>query len=89
MKLYIVGYGTSGTEKGEGVYTLVAENGEELYSHYCSSAGFAKGDLIKNRPERIKECKQKYGDYEILFLGEDNMTIEELFKKSRTFYKEE
>ena len=88
MKLYIVSYG-DGTQDGEGVYTLVAENGEGLYSHYCSCRGFARGDLIENRPERIKDCKEKYGTYEVLHLGDDEMTNEELFKRNKDFYKED
>ena len=86
MKLYIVSYG-DGMQEGEGGYTLVAENGEGLYSHYCSNCAFAKGDLILNRPERIKECKEKYGNYKVLYLGEDNMTNDELFKRNKEFYK--
>lgn len=47
-KLYIVGP----ADGGDGVYSLIADDGEALASHYCSSAGFALGDLEKNRPER-------------------------------------
>ena len=88
MKLYIVSYGETGTETGEGCYSLIAENGEGLYGHYCSHAGYAKGDLLLNRPNRIEECKNKYGNYELLFLGEDDMTLEELTKRNKQFYKE-
>ena len=88
MKLYIVSYGETGTETGEGCYSLVAENGELLYSHFCSNFTFAKGDLLLNRPNRIEECKNKYGNYELLFLGEDNMTQDELVKRNKEFYKE-
>lgn len=80
MKLYIVSYG-SGQERGEGIYYLISEEGEVLYSHYCSNAGYAKGDLIKDRPERIEECKKRFKEYEVLFLGEDNMTMQELMLK--------
>lgn len=89
MKLYIVSPGESGMERGEGTYCLVAENGETLYSHYCSNIIFAKGDLIEDRPERIIECKKKYGKYEVLFLGDDSMTNEELYKRHLEFNKRE
>lgn len=82
MKLYIVSYGESGKEDGEGIYYLIAESGECLYSHYCSHNGYAKGDLIENRPERIEECNKRYGEYEVLFLGEDDMTMEEIVKRN-------
>lgn len=85
MKLYVVSYG-DGLQKGEGCYSLVAENGEGLYGHYCSNYGFAKGDLILDRPERQKECKEKYGEYEVLFLGDDEMTPEELFSRNKKFH---
>ena len=84
MKLYIVSYGESGKEDDEGTYYLVAENGECLYSHYCSHKGYAKGDLIENRPERIAECEKRFGEYEVLFLGEDDMTMEEIVKRNHT-----
>jgi hypothetical protein len=82
MKLYIVSYGESGKEVGKGTYCLVAENGECLYSHYCFHRGYAKGDLIDRRPERIAECKKRFGEYEVLFLGEDDMTMEEIVKRN-------
>ena len=86
MKLYIVSYGESGKEVGEGYYNLVDENGKGLYNHFCSSASYAKGDLIENRPERIEECKKRYGEYEVLFLGEDDMTMEEIVKRNHDWF---
>ena len=43
------------------IYGLFDENNTLLYSHYCSNDGFAMGDLIKDRPERIEELNNKYG----------------------------
>lgn len=87
-KLYIAGPGGNGIGKGEGVYVLVSEEGETLYSHFCSSAGYAQDDLIGEtyRPDRWKECKEKFGDFEVLFLGEDDMTNEELQKRYNNWY---
>lgn len=31
-------------------------------------------------PETIEECKKKYGEYEVLFLGEDEMNMEKLLE---------
>lgn len=39
--------------------------GTLLYDHLCSSNGFALGDLIARRPERITELKEKYGEFEV------------------------
>lgn len=79
MKLYIVGP----RDGGEGVYSLVAENGECLASHFCSSYGYAEGDLERNRPERQKEWKGRFGSYEVVVIGRDEMTIEELIKRNQ------
>jgi hypothetical protein len=46
MKAYILGHG------GDGVYTLVLENGYLYANHWCSHFGYAAGDLYTQRPER-------------------------------------
>ena len=85
MKLYIVG-----PENGEGgVYTLISEKGEGLASHLCSHKGYAKSDLEARRPERQKEWKKKFGDYEVLSLGEDDMTMEKIRKLNDEFHKDD
>ncbi len=45
----------------EGLYGLVTEAGELLYTHYCSNRGFAYGDLFGNRPERQEELRNRFG----------------------------
>lgn len=85
MKLYIFAnnkyLAPKGTEDIDGLYNLISEDGEILYGHYCSYKHYAKGDLIMNRPERQKECAELYGEYEVLYLGEDDMTLDELVKR--------
>ena len=87
-KLYIVSNSEDGKQNIDGVYYLFAEDGECLYSHWCSSKSYAKGDLIEQRPKRIEECKKEYGEYEVLFLGEDEMTLEQLMELSRKNYSD-
>ena len=82
IKFYIIGP----ENKGEGLYTLVTEKGEGLASHFCSSSGFAIGDLEADRPERQKEWKKKFGKYKVLYLGDDNMTDEKLSKLNKRFH---
>lgn len=84
MKLYIVGEGRNTA------FYLIAETGECLASHFCSHIGFAKSDLHDGRPERQKDYKEKFGDYEVLYLGDDDMTLkrirelnEEWFEKNK------
>ena len=82
MKLYICGNGY------DTIFSLVAETGEGLASHFCSHSGFAKGDLHDRRPERQKKWKERFGDYEILFLGDDDMTEKELIKRNKKWWAE-
>ena len=67
---------------GDGIYTLVAEDGEGLCSHWCSNAGFAEGDLYANRPER-KEMFDKKGITEFVWLKDSGITIDELIKRNK------
>lgn len=80
-KLYIVIQGDPGF-----LYCmLIADHGEVLYSHICSSKGWAKDDLIESRPERIKECNEKYGEgmWEVEYLEDQTeMTDEELLRRN-------
>lgn len=89
MRLYIVSNTEKGTDNIDGIYELVTEKGEFLYSHWCSNKSYARGDLIENRPNRIEECKKRFGDYEVIFLGEDEMTIDKLWEQWRDNNKRE
>lgn len=59
---------------GEGVYVLVDENGKEINHHYCSSRGFAEGDLTTT----FESGKQ--------LLINNNIT--EVFSNNRCVYRE-
>ncbi len=48
MKLYVMNGSKSGKENLDGVYYLMTEDGEALYSHWCSNKYFAIGDLVVN-----------------------------------------
>ncbi len=65
---------------------LVAERGEHLASHICSNSGFAYGDLYKNLPERISEFKERFGEVEVKYINETNITEEELLFRNHSFY---
>lgn len=80
MKLIIV----SPVNAGEGFYQLVTEEGEVLASHFCSSAGFAKGDLIEHRAERKTEYTKRFPEgYEVVFLEESGLTYDELLDRNQ------
>jgi len=87
MKLYIIGTGKDGLGDGDGIYHLLTEEGEALASHLCTNSGFAKSDLLLRRSERIKKYKERFGEITLLFLGDDETTLEELQKLNEKFYK--
>jgi hypothetical protein len=76
-------------DRGEGIYDLITEEGQHLASHYCSTASYSLGDLESRRPERQKEWKAKFGDYQIVYLGDDAMTREELVTRNNLYYEKE
>lgn len=82
MKLYIDGP----DHGGEGAYSILTEEGECLASHFCSHKGYARGDLESNRPERQKEWKERFGDYEVLHIGEDSMTTDKIVELNKQWY---
>jgi hypothetical protein len=71
---------------GEGVYTLVTEDGEGLCSHFCSQAAFAPGDLYSHRPER-KPMFDAKGVTECVWLEDSGLSIEELTARNHAFGK--
>ncbi len=74
------------SDGGEGCYSLVAEDGEGMCSHLCSSSGYAMGDLYSNRPER-KEMFDKKGITEVVYLSESGISKEELLKRNKEYYE--
>lgn len=83
MKLFVVGP----IDGGDGVYNLLTETGEHLASHLCSNASFAREDLESDRPERQKEWKARFGDYEVLFLDEQTeISLEEIQRRNDEWF---
>lgn len=67
-------------------HLLVAETGEHLASHLCSHYGFAHGDLYGDRPERIEEWTKRFGEMEVKFIDDTDMTEEELLEKNKNWW---
>ena len=87
-KLYIVSNSYNGKESINGEYLLVDDTGKALYNHNCSSIRYAKGDLITNVPDRLEECSKIYGyNFKILYLGEDEMTLDKLVELHNKNYE--
>ncbi len=68
-------------------HILVAETGEGLASHLCSCAGFAYGDLYKHRPERIEEWTKRFGEIEVKYIDETDLSIDELIERNKAWYE--
>lgn len=81
MKAYIVGGGMDGTEEVSGVYHLVTADGITWATQWCSSFDWAMKDLYEDRAGLKEDWAAKYGEVEVLRLGEDSMTFERLAKK--------
>lgn len=90
MKLYIVAKGLNKNNPNPGftddLYYLISEEGE-LIDHWISSNKyFAKKDLYIDNLENRRKCKEKFGDnIEIMYLGDDEMTDEELKRRNKEF----
>jgi hypothetical protein len=63
-------------------HILVAETGEHLASHYCSGSVYAYGDLYANRPERIEERTKRFGELDVKYINQTNLTIEEIQERN-------
>lgn len=83
MRLYIVDCGPLSPRGGDHAYALISEVGELLAQHICSDISWAMGDLEGRRPERQAQWRERYGDYEVLYIGDDEMTESELQQRHR------
>ena len=86
---YILGTGKDGLGHGEGVYTLLADDGEFLASHFCSHAGYADSDLWQERPERQAKWKERFGEYKVVWLGDDEMQLTTLLERNKEWAKKD
>ena len=88
MKAYIVSDSIDGMENMGGVYDLITDEGEVLASQWCSGRWFADEDLYHRRPERVKEFTERFGEFNVDFLGCDSMTMKELIALNHKWAKE-
>lgn len=90
--LLVISPGTDFTEYGEmglAMTLLVAETGEVLASHFCSEPGYGMGDLYLNRPERTKEYATRFGEVEVKYINQTNITEEELRRRNKEWFEKE
>lgn len=82
MKAYIVSDTESGCDNIDGIYFLITEFGELLDYHVCSNTRYAWEDLVENS-QVLPDLDE---DIQVVFLGTDNMTNEELHRRNQEFY---
>lgn len=75
---YILGTGQDGMGKKEGLYILIADDGEFLASHFCSHACYADGDLWKNRPERKEKWEKRNVEWAVSKIERMSAEIKQL-----------
>ena len=69
------------------IYTLSLHDALPISSHLCSGYGFAMGDLYENRPERKKEWKKRFGEIDVKFIDDLELTEDELLIRNKAYYK--
>ena len=62
----------------DGIYFLITEFGEVIASHVCSNTRYAWEDLVENS-QVLPELDD---DIQVVFLGTDSMTSDELYRRS-------
>lgn len=73
----------SNSYMGNIFHLLVAETGEGLASHICSHSAYAKGDLYENRPDLIEELRKRFGEVEVKFIDETDITYDQLLERNK------
>lgn len=75
------------TPPGDCCYSiLVAETGELLASHICSSSGFAYGDLYGDRQKRKDKWTERFGEIDVKYIDETDITEEQLLERNKRWY---
>jgi hypothetical protein len=73
----------------EGTFSiLVARTGEHLASHYCSNYSFAYGDLYERRKERIEDWTKRFGELEVKYIDETDLTEEIMHERNEKWFNE-
>lgn len=67
---------------GEGLYVLVADTGERLASHLCSDRSWARNDLVNRRTALQQAWREQFGEYQVVYVGDDTMTRDELVRRN-------
>lgn len=91
MKLYIVSSTPTGKGDINGMYVLISEEGEFFAQHFCSSKNWAMDDLILHNWNLQEKLDNRFGhnNWEVLYLGNDDMTIQKLMELNDQFYGED
>jgi hypothetical protein len=64
---------------------LVADTGEHLAAHFCSNSTFAYNDLYGTRAERKEAWQERFGEVEVKFIDETELSLEELIERNKNY----
>lgn len=88
MKTLLVIAPGNNVQWGDRVFNiLVAETGEHLASHLCSGPGFAYGDLYGDRKERKEKWIERFGELEVKFINETDISEDVLVERNKRWYE--
>ena len=68
-------------------YLIVAETGEALSSHFCSNESYAYIDLYASRDKRIEEWTKRFGEFEVKYLDQTDITEEQLIERNKKWFQ--
>jgi hypothetical protein len=66
---------------------LVAETGEFLTSRFCTNSDFAYGDLYLTREDKVKEYKERFGEVEVKYIDETDISVAELKSRNKKWFE--
>ena len=69
-------------------HILNAETGEVLASHFCTNENFAFDDLYGTRETRKEEWTKRFGELDVKFLGETNLSESTLLDRNKKWFAE-
>ena len=81
MKLYICVPVNSNGDKEEGTYYLISEHGEVLSANHYRNRNRARYFLFERKIKTGIFLKEELKEFECIFLGEDEMTAEEIYNR--------
>lgn len=88
-KLYICNFEEPTNDNYKGLYYLITETGEIIIKKECNGRLDAREKLYAGNQDVVFYTVDNFGRCECVFLGNDDMTIEELQRRCSNFNNKE